>query len=124
MNETKRKTPERGHIAQVYAVLSRNVGLPVSLDDLAQETGLLHQQVSQAIAGLRHRRNMDIEQVLAGVYRLRSFATPASGLPAPVLPAAPAVQRPTKRVFEEVGQAKSGLVIQDEKGVLYRAEEL
>jgi hypothetical protein len=100
----------------ILKYLSDNLGLPVHTDDLIKNLGLTKDQIHSSIYNLKNRRGVDIETIIAGeVYRLRGFDTAPKPAPAAV----------GKRLFEELGTTKQGVIVaQDQDGVLYKVEEL
>lgn len=101
--------------------LSENLGLPVHMDDIMKATKLSKQQVQSSMYHLRNRKGMDIETIVAGqVFRLKNYSTPKTTEGTPQ-----STRRSTKRIFEEIGTTKQGVIVaQDEDGALYKVEEL
>jgi hypothetical protein len=91
----------------------RHKGVDVSIGQIAEETGFDRSQVQAAVAHLQKRNEVPIVTVVRGnVYRYTGEVAPD---PTPV----------GKRVFEEIGTTRSGLIIaQDTEGGLYKLEEL
>ena len=98
---------------KVYEVLRSLEGEEVPLAVLIEQTGLNRDQIIGALNTMRRVRGLPIEPVIRGYsYRLRAESGNA---PAKV----------AKRMFEEVGILKSGaILIQDDNGALYKAEEM
>lgn len=89
-------------------------GNVVHIDDLtAAIPGTDNQNIQSAISFIKARKNFPIEVVISGqAYRYHPNAPKAE-------------DKPSRRVFEEIGVARDGsIVIQDEAGKLYVAREL
>jgi hypothetical protein len=116
---------------KVLDFLHRHQNVNVTIQEIREDTGLTRAQIVSSIGRLRARYGVDVTPVVAGnVYRYKS-GTVGGGVvaeAAPVPPApkpTPAPTQPATTMFELVGTSKSGaVVIQDESGKLYRAEEL
>lgn len=95
--------------AQVMQYLESHPGKTLHLGDMAADLNLTNMQVSTAISFIRRDGSLhEVEQVGKGIYRYR----PTNG-------------KPSSELYEKVGVTKTGaLVIQDENGRLYKAEEL
>lgn len=101
---------------KIIAFLSEHPNINVTLNEIMQVTSLTKAQVQSGMANLRTRHGLNIETRLAG-----QLWTYHPNAPAPTEEETKPV---TPQVFELVGQARAGLIIQDEDGKLYRAEEL
>lgn len=122
---------------KVLDFLHRHQNVNVTIQEIREDTGLTRAQIVSSIGRLRGRYGIDVEPVVAGnIYRYRSgMAAPddlATRLTAAIdgkkdapKPTPTPTPTPTASMFELVGTSKSGaVVIQDESGKLYRAEEL
>jgi len=99
---------------KIIDFLSEHPNINVTLNEIIQVTGLKKEQVQSGMSNLRSRNGLNIETLVAG--QLWTYH--------PTAPAPTGEKHVTPQVFELVGQAKAGLIIQDEDGKLYRAEEL
>lgn len=112
---------------KVYEVLAKNIGLPVSVDDIVKETGLDRERVINGFTTLR-ARGFQVEGVIKGsLYRLTALAPVPKEAKREVyeVPEPEPVRTPIKRMFEEIGVTRDGVVIiQDDEGTLFKAEEL
>jgi|SRR4051812_15365863 hypothetical protein len=100
---------------KIIDFLTEHANINVTLTEIMQVTGLTKSQVQNGIGTLKNRNNLNIETKLAGQVWIYSPVNPATTSEEKVV---------TPQVFELVGNAKAGLIIQDEDGKLYRAEEL
>lgn len=101
----------------VLRELTRKTGEVVYRADIAKDTGLTENQVSSAVWALLNQSG-DISQQIETVVRGRSWRYWPNGQPN---------QRNTpkgRRVFEEVGPAKIGVILECEDGTLWKAEQL
>lgn len=100
----------------VLRYFQQHPGVTIHLPDLAKELGYPEDRIQSAVNSIRNR-NTDgagdaIDIIMAGnAWRWH--------------PNGPARALPTKRMFEEIGPAKTGgIVIQDTDGNLFLAREL
>lgn len=98
-------SPTAPKVLEVF--LAAKPGRLVTLAELVAETGLTADQVQGAVVNLRNREGIPIEIVHRGQI-WKYDPTVLTG----------------KRMFEEIGPAKVGVIVQDEDGKLYRLEEL
>lgn len=96
---------------KILEFLSEHQNINVTLSEIMKVTGLTKDQVQSGVNNLRTRHGLNIETVMAGQLWIYHPNTPVAA-------------GPQRTMFELVGQAKAGLIIQDEDGKLYRAEEL
>jgi hypothetical protein len=99
---------------KIVDFLHEHANITVTLTEIMKVTELNKSQVQNGVANLRSRHGLNIETKLAGQMWIYH----------PNVPAPTEEPKRVSRVFELVGEAKAGLVIQDEDGKLYRAEEL
>lgn len=105
----------RGLSAKVIKYFEERPGSTVHMDDLLLAIpGVDRNALQNAISFIKNRKGFQIDIVIAGqAYRYSPNGKPAEE------------PKPAKRVFEEIGQARDGsVIIQDETGNLYRAQEL
>ena len=96
---------------KIIDFLSEHQNITVTLSEIMKVTSLTKDQVQNGVNNLRTRHGFNIETLVAGnAWKY--------------MPTGPAPTGPQRTMFELVGQAKAGLVIQDEDGKLYKAEEL
>lgn len=107
--KAKRVVNNRGLLARASTHFTKHPGDHIDLRDLTAELGAGEAQVKACMADIISRNKLPgLEPVVKGnvwVYRPNG--------------------KPAKRTFEEVGQAKGGvLVLQDEEGKLWAAKPL
>jgi biotin operon repressor len=103
----------------VFAYLEHRIGQAVHVDDVAADLGFTKQQVKSAVNNLRTTKGIPIETLVAGYsWRYLPNSKPSEDSPGNG-------SNHTKRIFEEIGVTKTGLIIlQDEDGNLFSAQEL
>lgn len=103
----------------VYDVLKAMEGEEVSLSIIIEQTGHTRDQIITALNNMRRVSGLPVQPVVRGYsYRLGK-ETEANEAPANNTPPT------TKRVFEEIGVTRIGtIIIQDNTGNIYKAEEL
>ena len=131
--------------SRVLREITQHPGEIVYADTIARDHNLTARQVANAVYNLRQRKDLEIEVIIQGsAWRWHPNATqPASD--APLIPSLAKEDLPVdipttrqglvvtetkkpkreKRIFEEVGPTKSGLVVRDiEDDKLYILDEL
>jgi hypothetical protein len=137
-----KKTRTPGIQARVLRSITQHPGEIVYADTIAKDHGFTARQVANAVYNLRARKDLEIEVIIQGsAWRYHPNALhPVSD--APLIPTLAVEEEPVreftsldaamkikpkreKRIFEEVGATKSGLLVRDiEDETLYLLEEL
>lgn len=112
------KTDRRAVWAHVFAYFTEHPNLPVNVNDIAHHTGFTREQVQASVSHARRRNGYDrmievLNQGSVWIYR-----------PDQAVVAINEAKHPEKRLFEEVGQATVGLIVQDTDGNLFVLKEL
>jgi hypothetical protein len=103
----------RGIRAKIREYFERRPGQQVFLDDMAKDLGVAPLAIQSGVPNLmRDVPGYPLEVNIAARSWTYRPNTPPGGV------------KEGKRMFEEIGQAKEGIVIQDEAGKLYLAKEL
>lgn len=124
--------------ARVHEYLMKRQGQTVFVSDMMADCDGTKIQIQTAVSRCKKTYGLPIESVVSGnsykvgvVRNLGAGHSAPKGVPTfgdhgPELIELPkgSVVKPVKRVFEEVGTARTGLVIQDTDGKLYLAQEL
>jgi biotin operon repressor len=100
----------------ILQYLSERIGVITNTTEIATELDITTEQVRGGISTLQ-RHGHTIENVGRGYAYIYQRSVPKIPEPAPII-------KGDKRLFEEVGTSKLGIVIQDVQGVLYIAKEL
>ena len=111
--------------ARVHEYLMKRQGQTVFVSDMMRDCDGNKTQIQTAISRCKMTYGIPIVSLVSGSsYKVGVISDDKpQGHPAPEkVPPTPAVK--SGRIFEEVGQARDGVVIQDTNGKLYLAKEL
>lgn len=106
---------------QIMAYFTEHPNKTVTLDAISKGTKLRADQVRSAVSNIRTAHsNHEIDFPIEIVQRGQIWRYSPNGQVADV-----AAAKSNKAIYEELGMTKAGdLIIQDESGKLYRAQEL